>query len=75
MHYLPRPAPVADLYLMRQIERLHHGGPLRGILRRPLAANGSKAGRRHIKTLLRRMRIEALYRRPRTTKHAPAHAF
>jgi len=38
------------------------------MLRRLLAANGSKAGRRHVKTLMRRMGIEALYRRPRTTK-------
>jgi len=37
------------------------------MLRRLLAANESKAGRRHVKTM-RRMGIEALYRRPRTTK-------
>jgi len=38
------------------------------MLRRLLAANGSKAGRRHVKTPMRRMGFEALYRRPRTTK-------
>jgi putative transposase len=38
-----------------------------------LAAEGSKIGRRHVKTLMRRMGIEALYRRPRTTKPEPGH--
>ena len=32
-----------------------------------------KIGRRHVKTLMRRMGIEALYRRPRTTKPEPGH--
>ena len=70
---LPRPAPAADLELMRQIDRLHLEFPFAGarMLRRLLAANGSKAGRRHIKTLMRRMGIEALHRRPRTTKPEP----
>jgi putative transposase len=43
------------------------------MLRRLLAANGSKVGRRHVKTLMRKMGIEALYRRPRTTKPEPGH--
>jgi putative transposase len=38
-----------------------------------LTAEGSKVGRRHVKTLMRRMGIEALYRRPRTTKPEPGH--
>ena len=75
VYYLPRPVPAADLDLMRQIDRLHLEFPFAGarMLRRLLAANGSKAGRRHIKTLMRRMGIEALYRRPRTTKPEPGH--
>ena len=75
VYYLPRPAPAADLELMRQIDRLHLEFPFAGarMLRRLLAANGSKAGRRHVKTLMRRMGIEALYRRPRTTKPEPGH--
>ena len=43
------------------------------MLRGLLAADGSKVGRRHVKTLMRRMGIEALYRRPRTTKPEPGH--
>jgi putative transposase len=75
VYYLPRPVPAADLELMRQIDRLHLEFPFAGarMLRRLLAANGRKAGRCHIKTLMRRMGIQALYRRPRTTKPEPGH--
>jgi len=75
VYYLPRLVPAADLDLMRQIDRLHLEFPFAGarMLRRLLAANGSKAGRRHVKTLMLRMGIEALYRRPRTTKPEPGH--
>ena len=38
-----------------------------------MAAEGCKIGRRHVKTLMKRMGIEALYRRPRTTKPEPGH--
>ncbi len=75
VYYLPRPASAADLELMRQIDRLHLEFPFAGarMLQGLLAANGSKAGRRHVKTLMKRMGIEALYRRPRTTKPEPGH--
>ena len=43
------------------------------MLRDLLAAEGCKIGRRHVKTLMQRMGIEALYRRPRTTKPEPGH--
>jgi len=75
VYYLPRVASPADLALMRQFDELHLEFPFAGarMLRRLLAARGSKAGRRHIRTLMQRMRIEALYRRPRTTKPEPGH--
>lgn len=75
VYYLPRPVPAADLALMQQIDKLHTEFPFAGarMLRRLLAANGSKVGRRHVKTLMSRMGIEALYRRPRTTKPEPGH--
>ena len=75
VYYLPRPVPAADLELMRQIDKLHLEFPFAGarMLRGLLAANGSKTGRRHVKTLMQRMGIEALYRRPRTTKPEPGH--
>jgi len=67
--------PEADLAIMRRLDRLHLELPFAGsrMLRGLLAAEGCKIGRRHVKTLMRRMGIEALYRRPRTTKPEPGH--
>ena len=67
VYYLPRPAAAADLELMRQLNELHLEFPFAGarMLRGLLAASGSKTGRRHVKTLMLRMGIEALYRHPR----------
>ena len=75
VYYLPRPVSSADLALMRRIDELHLEFPFAGsrMLRGLLAAEGSKVGRRHVKTLMQRMGIEALYRRPRTTKPEPGH--
>ena len=75
VYYLPRPVPEADLAIMRRLDRLHLEFPFAGsrMLRGLLAAEGCKIGRRHVKTLMKRMGIEALYRRPRTTKPEPGH--
>jgi putative transposase len=75
VYYLPRPVSEADITIMRQLDRLHLEFPFAGsrLLRGLLAAEGCKIGRRHVKTLMRRMGIEALYRRPRTTKPEPGH--
>jgi putative transposase len=43
------------------------------MLRGLLVAEGCKIGRRHVKTLMQRIGVEALYRRPRTTKPEPGH--
>jgi putative transposase len=73
VYYLPRPVSAADLALMRRIDELHLEFPFAGsrMLRDLLAAEGSRSGRRHVATLMKRMGIEALYRRPRTTKPEP----
>jgi putative transposase len=75
VYYLPRPVSAADLSLMRRIDELHLEFPFAGsrMLRGLLAAEGCKIGRRHVKTLMKRMGMEALYRRPRTTKPEPGH--
>ena len=75
VYYLPRPVSAADLALMRRLDQLHLEFPFAGsrMLRGLVAAEGCKVGRRHVKTLMRRMGIEALYRRPRTTKPEPGH--
>ena len=75
VYYLPRPVSATDLEVMRRLDRLHLEFPFAGsrMLRGLLSADGCKIGRRHVKTLMRRMGIEALYRRPRTTKPEPGH--
>ena len=75
IYYLPRPVSATDLEVMRRLDRLHLEFPFAGsrMLRDLLATEGCKIGRRHVKTLMRRMGIEALYRRPRTTKPEPGH--
>ncbi len=75
IYYLPQLVPEADLAIMRLLDRLHLEFPFAGsrMLRGLLAAEGCKIGRRHVKTLMRRMGIEALYRRPGTTTSEPGH--
>ena len=76
VYYLPRAVPATDLALMRRIDALHLEYPFAGrrMLQGLLKAEGHVAGRLHVATLMRRMGIEALYRRPRTSKRAPGHA-
>ena len=75
VYYLPRPVPVADLALMRRMDELHLDLPFAGsrMLRDLLNAEGVAIGRRHVATLMRRMGIEAIYRKPNTSKPAPGH--
>ena len=75
VYYLPRPVSATDLEVMRRLDRLHLEFPFAGsrMLQGLLVAEGCKIGRRHVKTLMQRMGIEALYRRPRTTKPEPGH--
>ena len=75
VYYLPRPVPPARLAIMRRIDELHLEHPFAGsrMLRDLLRAEGITIGRLAVATLMRRMGIEALYRRPRTSKPAPGH--
>lgn len=75
VYYLPRPTSVADLAIMRRLDELHMDFPFAGsrMLRDLLAAEGVKVGRLHVSTLMKKMAIEAIYRRPNTSKPAPAH--
>ena len=74
-YYRPRPVSESDLWLMRQIDELHLNYPFAGsrMLRDLLGQQGLEVGRRHIRTLMRKMAIEAIYRRPNTSKPAPGH--
>ena len=75
IYYERVPVSASDLALMRKIDQLHLEHPHAGsrMLQGLLAAEGSKVGRRHVRTLMQRMGIEAIYRRPRTSIPAPGH--
>ena len=75
VYYLPRPVAAPDLFVMRRIDELHLNFPFAGsrMLRDLLAGEGFAVGRLHVATLMKRMGIEALYRRPSTSKPAPGH--
>ena len=75
VYYLPRPVPPARLAIMHRIDALHLEHPFAGsrMLRDLLRAEGAVIGRVAVATLMRRMGIEALYRRPNTSKPAPGH--
>ena len=75
VYYLPRPVSEADLKLMRRIDELHLEYPFAGsrMLKGLLQAEGHQVGRLHVSTLMKRMGLEALYRRPNTSKPAPGH--
>ena len=73
VYYLPRPVSAADLALMLRIDKLHLEHPFMGarMLRDQLALAGICVGRRHIRTLMLRMGIEALAPQPGTSKATP----
>jgi putative transposase len=75
VYYLPRPVSAADLAIMRRMDELHLEFPFAGsrMLRDLLIQEGTRIGRRHVATLMKRMGIEALYRKPSTSKPAPGH--
>jgi putative transposase len=60
---------------MRRIDELHLEHPFAGsrMLRDMLNREGWSVGRKHVGTLMKRMGVEALYRRPNTSKRHPAH--
>ena len=75
VYYRPRAVPAADLAIMRRMDELHLDFPFAGsrMLRDLLNAEGVAIGRRHVATLMKRTGIEAVYRRPNTSKPAPGH--
>jgi len=74
-YYQSRPVSDSDLALMHRIDKLHLEYPFAGarMLRDMLWQEDVHVGRRHVGTLMKRMGIEALYRKPRTTKPGEGH--
>jgi len=75
VYYRPRPVSPADLAIMRRIDELHLEYPFAGsrMLRDLLRGEGIQTGRQRVARMMKRMGIEALYRRPNTSKPAPGH--
>ena len=60
---------------MRRLDELHLEFPVAGsrMLRDLLRLQGTEIGRRHVRTLMWRMGLQALYRKPNTSRKNPAH--
>ena len=69
-YYTPREVSREDLALMRRMDEMHLEHPFAGarMLRDLLRPEGFPAGRKPIGTLMARMGIEALYRKPNTSR-------
>ena len=75
VYYLPRPVPERDLNLMRRMDDLHLNYPFAGarVLCGILRHEGLHVGRKHVATLMKKMGITAIYRKPNTSKPEPGH--
>lgn len=75
LYYHPQPVSPEDLAIMRRMDELHLDYPFAGsrMLRDLLRGEGVDIGRDRVVTYMKRMGIEALYRRPNTSKPAPEH--
>jgi putative transposase len=73
VYYKPRSTSAENLALMRRMDELHLEYPFAGsrMLRDFLNREGVEVGRRHVATLMKRMGIEAIYRKPNTSKPTP----
>ncbi len=66
VYYLPQPASAADLVLMRRVDELHLDYPFAGsrMLQKLLKREGFEVGRLHVRSLMKRIGIAALYCKP-----------
>ena len=74
-YYQPAPIPEEDLTLMRRIDELHLAFPFAGarMLRDMLKREGHAIGRKRVGTLMKKMGIEALYRKPNLSRRHAKH--
>lgn len=75
LYYLPKPVSERELDIMKRLDQLHLKHPFMGarMLRDQLQEQGIEIGRKHVKTLMNRMGIEAVYCKPNTSKKTPGH--
>ncbi|WP_257225665.1 MULTISPECIES: IS3 family transposase [unclassified Acinetobacter] len=74
-YYRPKPVSESDLKLMRCMDELHMQYPFAGsrMMRDLLNRQGHHIGRRHTRTLMKKMGINALYRKPNLSQANQAH--
>ena len=74
-YYTPQPTSDSDLLLMRRIDELHLEHPFAGsrMLRDMLKLEGHQIGRKRVSRLMKKMGIEALYRKPNLSRRHEAH--
>ena len=75
LYYEAVPISADDLELMRLIDEIHLKHPFMGSrsIRDQLQGMGHQVGREHVRTLMRKMGIAALYRKPNLSKPHPQH--
>jgi len=73
VYYVPEPVDKADLAVMRRMDELHLELPFAGSRMLRDLLRSITIGRGHVRTLMRRMGITAIYQRPRMTERHPAH--
>ena len=75
VYSVPKSVSAADLVLMRRLDELHLEHPFMGarMLRDQLNREGFDVGRKHVGTLMKRMGMAALYRKPGTSTKHPGH--
>ena len=75
IYYAPVQISDKNRDLMRLIDKIHLEYPFLGSrgIRNELLNKGYKVGRSHIRTLMRKMGIEAIYKKPRLSEPHPGH--
>ncbi len=74
-YYRPQEASETDLKLMRRIDELHLEYPFAGsrMLRDMLCREGHAIGRKRVARLMKKRGIEAIYKKPNTSRRHAAH--
>ena len=74
-YYSPQGCSDFNLKIMEEIDRQFMQTPFYGSrqMQRHLVRFGYKTGRRRVRTLMRKMGIEAIYQKPKTSNSEPSH--
>jgi len=75
LYYEAVPLSPGDLALMKLIDELHLKHPFMGSrsIRDQLQDKGHQVGRQHVRTLMKKMGIAAMYQKPRLSRPHPGH--